>query len=1655
MHQQIKSYKLRKLSKTVASVAFGVFMTAGVVYAAPAGGKITAGSGKISRTGNKTTISQTSDRLDINWSSFNISAEEAVHFDQMSSSAIAINRIQDVSASQINGSLTANGRVFLINKAGITFGAGSYVNVDALVATTSDIIDFSGEGFKFKGGHNGSRIQNFGDIQVSEGGFAVLSAPYVINEGTINAKDGLIALGSSTEFSLDIAGRRVNFLANDATAGIIGVNASGSLSAQGGAVVIKAKQAVDIATTMINLDGGIDVSAHTAGGQVGLIDIFSEGNLDAQAGLVAKANAHTIGKGGKALLIAEHTAVFRDGAQVEIKGGHLAGEGGFTEFSGYDRLHVLGSGFNASGADGSGMVLFDPRDITIASGGGAAYTDVDLFSDNAGLDMTIAAATLVAIDADITLEATQDIFINENILHSSNAGRAVTLRAGRHITMQAGTVLATDNAAITLSADHDFSGVGGAASDDIGDITLANVVSQGGDINIINTEGQVSLQDNDSILSDGGNINITKTGGQFHTGNGNMVDAGTGDVKIEIIPQSGDLSELVGTDEIWVGSTGQIMGDNIILRAGQIRDSNTGFTINFIAANSITLRGETMASRKQRVSGLRTETLAMQTPHLIYENDYDHSSTDLRVRNFGNLLLTTTAAPTGITNGIGEIQVIGDLTFDGRVEHLFSNTTRMYIDGDFRMTAGSSIKHTQPGGEISITADNDNNGVGNIFMANGASLTNRININLTAANRIELGLITGGNLNLSSRNSVGVLVDTNGDDLNFVGNHLVNGYFYHAFQIGEGSNYIETDMNALYQTINTPQDVFIKEANDVIFDGTNDSGTTNINLLAAGNITTNGVITKTTGALNLQAEGDLILTDDITSDSAIILRAGENLTMTAGKSIVTNNADVTITADYDFSGSGGTVSDDVGDITLAGITTAGGDINISNTEGDITLLTGNDLNSSGGDINITKVGGEINIQDNSNINSGTGTAKLEVLSVQANDLFQFNNTGRISGQNVILRGNRIYDTNTTAFVNVVATNNLTISGESYSARKAHLAGQADVLNTQTPNIIFENLADRSSQGLGINNVGDTVFTTTAPSAGNSNGLSLLYVAGDLTYSAQIRDTNSYETDIYATGDITMTSGSFYEQLQPGGRLSLTSDSDRNNDGNIFMAADSSLIGRNFVNLFAHNRIEVALVKGNRIEVGTTTAALDGIIVDVNGDALNFDARWLVNGSSSGQRSLQIGEESNQIETKIESVSMGSHAPKDTYINEVDDITFINTNDIDTTNVHIKFGGNLTVSAPVVKTTGSVHFEKTGVGDFDFTQNITTDSGDINLVSTAGNLDITGVVSTTSGNLNLAAANQLNLNQNLTTTSNANLTATDIVFGASGSLDADKVILKASNSIDAQNVVAQSADTDALILEDAATISNPDDASAHYKAENGGVVLKNITATDVDLYIDASNVTFDTVNGDIKVKNEKAFNFETSTYDGIATLETVDGAPLAYASAEAQAIRDALTLGAGSVITLNGESLTVAPPPPPAPEGNAGQSKDKVKDAVNQSQNTDSVDPSANQRPIDSVDFNKPNNSGSNSHIGDVDVVQTDDTISIGNIDIEIETSSTPTTEVKVSADSNEDVDKKDKSSQKVSADDDLVKLLLDFIPDHVLNLTDLTAYLAQAQRKKL
>jgi large exoprotein involved in heme utilization and adhesion len=104
----------RQIKNQFLSSLIGLFAVTSCVLAAPQDGVVVGGSGSINSNINTTTVNQNSQSLVVNWSSFNVNANESVNFVQPSSTAAVLNQIYDQSPSQILGSINANGRVFSV-----------------------------------------------------------------------------------------------------------------------------------------------------------------------------------------------------------------------------------------------------------------------------------------------------------------------------------------------------------------------------------------------------------------------------------------------------------------------------------------------------------------------------------------------------------------------------------------------------------------------------------------------------------------------------------------------------------------------------------------------------------------------------------------------------------------------------------------------------------------------------------------------------------------------------------------------------------------------------------------------------------------------------------------------------------------------------------------------------------------------------------------------------------------------------------------------------------------------------------------------------------------------------------------------------------------------------------------------------------------------------------------------------------------------------------------------------------------------------------------------------------------------------------------------------------------------------------------------------
>lgn len=168
------------------------------------------GTVTIDKTTDKMTITQSSPTTQINWKSFDIGQKKEVEFKQPNENAVAYNRVIGGNASQIQGKLTANGKVYLANPNGVIITKGAEINVAGLLATTKDLEKISGNGNSYqftrktKDGQELKEGQVINEGEITAKDFVVLNGDEVINKGKIDATNGKVYLSSGDNFTFTL-----------------------------------------------------------------------------------------------------------------------------------------------------------------------------------------------------------------------------------------------------------------------------------------------------------------------------------------------------------------------------------------------------------------------------------------------------------------------------------------------------------------------------------------------------------------------------------------------------------------------------------------------------------------------------------------------------------------------------------------------------------------------------------------------------------------------------------------------------------------------------------------------------------------------------------------------------------------------------------------------------------------------------------------------------------------------------------------------------------------------------------------------------------------------------------------------------------------------------------------------------------------------------------------------------------------------------------------------------------------------------------------------------------------------------------------------------------------------------------------------------------
>ncbi|BGE84640.1 MULTISPECIES: two-partner secretion domain-containing protein [Methylosinus] len=445
--------------------ALGCLLAApSIAFADPTGGHVVAGDADIVSAGKTTTIDQRTTTAIIDWQRFSIAVGETVNFHQPTSLSATLNRVIGNERSVIAGALNANGRVFIVNSAGVLFTKSAQVDVGGLVASTLDISnrDFSTGKYAFSGASTASVI-NRGNIRASSGGVVALLGKTVSNEGVITATLGSVALASGEKITLNFDGDALLDVTVDKGALNALVQNKGAIKADGGRVVMTARAADALLSAQVNNTGVIQARtmAGLTGGatKAGAVKLTAVGGSVRVAGRI-DASAPRGGRGGTIATRGDKVTIAKD-AVVTTK----AASGAHGDWTIASQSVVIGEGGVVGGAQ-LGRLL-QSSNISISSTGAGREGDIDIESAvswSADTRLTLDAGRNINIDADVAASgAGGGLAMNFAGDYILGAGRSISLtgaQASLAINGQSYAIIDTLAELAALSADPDSDAAG-------------------------------------------------------------------------------------------------------------------------------------------------------------------------------------------------------------------------------------------------------------------------------------------------------------------------------------------------------------------------------------------------------------------------------------------------------------------------------------------------------------------------------------------------------------------------------------------------------------------------------------------------------------------------------------------------------------------------------------------------------------------------------------------------------------------------------------------------------------------------------------------------------------------------------------------------------------------------------------------------------------------------------------------------------------------------------------------------------------------------------------------------------------------------------------------------------------------------------------------
>lgn len=774
------------------------------------------------------------------------------------------------------GGIEASGSVTLNAKNGVTINDKFTSTATGTITIDSDTDGASGGDFTIA---SGTITTNNNNLKVTANSIVVTgNIAAGLGDVTILISDGgAIGIGVAADMTIG-GGELLNISAtnliigdgNNTTITVEGISATDSNNISG-IVTLNAGSSSIVAFST----GASTFNAITANGGAGVS--ISQNLTTDTGGMIF--NADSDGTGGGSFTIADSTTITSTNQSIQITA---------------DAVTLNTSGAIAAGTGDVTILVSDGGTIGV----GSATANLQVNSTELG---NIAAANLSIGDS-----TAGDLTVNAVTL-GTNISTLLTLTSGGAVAFNTGASSITNNLAVSATGDITQGvtlSVGGTSSFTVTGTNVATLTQSNtftGAVSLNSGTGAVSLTDTTATILAASTLggDLTVTSGGAITDNGTVTvaaaatfDAGTSN-NITLDSSANDFGTLaitngldvtlIDTNALVLGTSATVTGNLVVTAGGDLTQSGA---ISVGGTSSITVTGSNVATL--------TNTSNVFTGAITFSSGTgavkltDSSATILAASTLGgNLTVDTSGAmtQTGVLSmgGAATLKSTGDITLSNNVIAI---------------------------GRLTITADSDGNGVGDLKLNSGVTVD---------SNNNDLDL-QGANIDISSATA-----DAGSGAATFS---------FSQNTTADGTNVANLTASAL--TINV--------TGNLIIDGVTASELSGVSglvtLKATGDVTFQNNASSSSGAVTIQANNDINVQVDLTS-----------------------NGNFTAVADNDSSG--------VGNFTLdSGVTVkaSSGNIDISGTQiNDNGTLT----TSSSGSITKNGVLTQLTESDQSDLDSAT------------------------------------------------------------------------------------------------------------------------------------------------------------------------------------------------------------------------------------------------------------------------------------------------------------------------------------------------------------------------------------------------------------------------------------------------------------------------------------------------------------------------------------------------------------------------------------------------------------------------------------------------------------------------------------------------------------